>query len=95
MIALEWTAAAVIEAQLGREVFVAVGDQPRPIEKFRLPEYDDETELIHCEDSGSKSSCSCFGVTICKSSRWASVCAPGTEDCGVISCSCEWKDPQK
>lgn len=95
-IALEWRLAAMIEDKLGRDVFVGVGDPPRPIEKFRLPEYDDETELVHCEDTGDKpASCFCFGVTSCKSDRWASVCKPGTEDCGVVSCTCGWKEPQK
>lgn len=95
LIALEWAVATMFEARLGRNVFVAVGDPPRPIEKFRLPEYDEETELIQCEDGGGGGSCTCLGVTSCKSDRWASVCAPGTEDCGVFSCSCKWKDPQK
>ncbi|MDC0719935.1 hypothetical protein [Nannocystis bainbridge] len=93
-IALEWSLAAKIDAQLGRDAFVGIGEPPRPIEKFRLPEYEDETELVHCEDNG-KASCFCFGVTSCKSARWASVCAPGTEDCGIVSCTCDWKPPQK
>ena len=95
LIALEWSVARMIEAQLDRSVFVATGDPRRPMEKFRLPDYEDETELIECDDDGSGGSCTCFGVTSCKSDRWASVCTSGTEDCGVFSCSCEWKKPQK
>jgi hypothetical protein len=96
LIALEWSVAGSIEGRLGREVFVAIGDPPRPVEKFRLPEYEEqESEIIQCEDDSDGATCTCFGVTSCKSDRWASVCAAGTEDCGLFSCRCEWKQPQK
>lgn len=92
LVALEWQYAAFLEAKLGRELFVAVGDPPRPLEKFRLPEYEDEDELIVYTDT-DKPTCTCYGITSCKSKRWASVCAPNTENCGQFSCSCGWKEP--
>jgi len=35
--------------------------------------------------------CVCAGVADCKSDRWTSACAPNTEQCGYLGCTCTWK----